>query len=266
LASKITGNSGAGGVWRVDISEDFDPAAGYSVQETWIGTKAETIAKRLTFANGGFRTKISNRGPLWQLDVWFANAAPPGQPNEVAVDTWGLERGRVQISIWSHPSASAAAVAYGNPADFRKIIEDAVKDGTTLAATALNLNKPAEWLWRMLSRGAESYETKRPILRKMRTYSTAYTERIALFETEPVYITAALISTFSVPAEVQAQLPDNPTTVPYGCAWGWLEQGGASETIPAIGKIQEARTWVFAAWSVVGIPADYPGLYTLITS
>ena len=106
----------------------------------------------------------------------------------------------------------------------------------------------------MLQQGTThgGYEIERPGLQRLRTYSAAYSQRMKLDRVPKVYTTSSLVSLFSIPALIAAQLPDDPPTadLPSNSAWGWKVRNEATD-IRWGGKFEERKEWVFWAWSTI---------------
>lgn len=262
MPSNATGNGGVASAWRLSSAYDFDPKFGYRVTEIWTGIKSQIIALTNGWSAAGLANVITHRGPLWQAVVQYGY-----DPNttETPYDQWSLDAEPAQISIWAHPIVDIAMNDFaGGPSAFRTGIESAARSGTALGAEYSG-NLVAADLYKLLCRGTEAYEVKRAVLTKTRTFSLAYTERLIVDGIERVYTTTALIAEMNIPVEIQNQLPNDPPDTPSGCRWGWKVRTDRSEIIPALGKIQETRDWVFAAWSVAtALPNEHFGLYQLI--
>jgi hypothetical protein len=246
LASKITGSPLA---HRYKVENEFDIQYGDVFVEYWNGPKIpiETLATAYKLA--GARVRTTHVGPKWEMVVRIGGFSTVPGGVETPVDQWSIDMEPAQVSVWSHPKVDARMALFANRALWRKDIEDAVKDGTVLPAP-ISSDATAQGIWRLLARGYDSYEIKRPVLTKTRTYSIAYTQRFVLDPTEKVFTTGALVAAMSIPAAVQAQLPATPVTVPEGCAWAWKVRTSRTQLIPTLGKIQETRDWLFDAWSV----------------
>lgn len=248
MSSTAQGNGGTRGAWRVTTDRVFDVKTGYQVVELWEGIKSVILALERAWNLSGLRTHVANRGPIWRIEVYFGTDQTAA---ELPQDNWTWKMEPVQVPIWASPTIWSAmgAWSYG-AADFKKKIEDAVSKGLTLSG-AIASNTTAVKVWRLLCRGTDSYEVKRPVLRRTRTYSYSYINRQKIDSVQSVYSTAALKTTFGLPSEIQNALPIDPVTAPTDTQWAWMLAADESVIVPSINKIQESRTWVFAAWSTL---------------
>jgi hypothetical protein len=232
---------------RERIELVFDPATGDAYQETWSGTKAAIEAKHALMRAAGYKSRISNNGHRWECVVTIGNDGSGG--SETPLDKWSVSYEWPQISIFNLPQAAKEADSYIDRAQYRLDIEEAVKNGVECPLDPGNFPF-AHHLHRMLSRGTEAYEVRRPLLKRSRTFSTAYATRALLTPLEYVYKTSVMDDWFGVPAVIMAQLPADPGTnmTPAGTTWGWRVKGDESDTIPFLNRIEEVKTWIFAAW------------------
>jgi len=252
VSSNYTGSPFA---HRYKIEEDFDPQYGIVLVEYWNGPMGPILALYNSYKLSGIRAHTTHTGPKWEMTARIANSSADPNQIEVPVDRWSWGTQISQVSVWSDYPVIAAGTAWvGGMAGFRLGIENAIKNGTALAG-GLSSIPVAVGVFNMLLRDITSYDIRRPTLSKTRTFSTAYGERFVIQETDNVYATSRLITDMSIPPSVQRQLPATPAgTFGAGFAWGWKVIDDHADTIPALSKIEETRTWAFGLWSV----ADYP--------
>jgi hypothetical protein len=250
---------GYGGATRIRSELAFDPTLGDGVTETWEGPRTAILSLYRQQRLLGYRCKARNAGAKWQFEIFIGRTEAAEQP----IDRFTWDRDYIQQSIFNLPQAAVEAAKFTDQglfisaADYRKAIEDSVTQGKANKWAADGL-VVGPFLFDLLSRGVEAYEVERLVLRRTRSFSTNFTPRIVLEPLPVVYSTQGLIDTFDIPNEISAQFPKDPDKAftPSGTRWGWKTRHDSSDQIPALGKVQEIKEWVFAAWST--------GIYTFI--
>ena len=228
----------------------IDSASGNSWEHEWTGSVSGIAALAVALVAAGARVRDESANGVGRLIATYS-FDPENPTGEEAVDRYEFDMEQVQVSLFNHPAVALEAAQLGEngPALYKETIEGYVRDG---AAYALGANYPlGEEVYRLLSRGVESYEIKRPVLSRARAFSPNFSGRVVLSAVETVYTTAALVRDFAIPATVASQLPDNPAETPEGTAWAWKLRGDRSIYIPQLNRIEETRDWVFAAWSTL---------------
>jgi hypothetical protein len=266
---------------KVGSSLVYDPVRGPELRETYKGTETGLNALASAFSLSGNRTEMSNDGGTWTLVVTFATETNDGSGSETPVDKWDISRDYYLEPIWAHPNVhslaknmNTAVSAMDNLAAIRRDIENALngkiptsQDNSGNSVTYEEYTEgpvpptyfetsPAPWsaaklrLYKLMVRGLESFETERCVISRVRSFSIGYPTRMKLDAIPVVYTTNSLISTFDVPAVIQAQLPDEPSSdqTPDGTQWAWKLRKDHS-TINYYGKVEETREWVYSAWS-----------------
>lgn len=259
------------------VSEEvtFDKFTGRAWTQNYEGTRPALNALSILFGNAGGRTSLSTPGGKATLSVvWSRNPgsnplAPPSPP-ELPVDRWEFTSEPYQISIFKRPDVAAEAatflhtsesivppatqvVVYKGPAAYRKLIQDSVDAGLSVPFESDSVNYPfGSKVFTELVRGDESWETKRLVLSRTRSYSPDYlgTPRPVSLYT-PVYTRGSLISEFNIPSQIASRIPSDPTSPPppSGTVWGWREKSCSEGYSTGSRKIEERREWDFAAWS-----------------
>lgn len=227
----------------------IDSAAGNAWEQEWAGSMSgiASLAESLLAAGARIRDESSNGvGRL----VAIYSADPNDPSSEEAVDRYEFEMEPVQVSIFNHPAVALESDRYESASKYKTDIEEAVSAGTTLTLDETEYPYAHE-VFRLLSRGVESYELKRPVLSRVRTFSPSFSGRVVLSAIETVYTTSALVREFGLPASVANQLPVDPPEVPAGTVWAWKLRGDRSTYVPAQNRVEETRDWVFAAWSTL---------------
>jgi len=238
----------------------FDPRWGRVLQEDYRGTPNGIAALDLLLSAQGYKTDVVKTPGAHLLTVTYGRDPTDvsGQP-EQPVDTWELGADPQTVSIWQHPVITDLFkhLSTAQVSNLIKAIEAAIQAGEDLPALADDVQGlfGPEGLWRLatiyrvMAHGVKNYRGARAVLRRHRTFSGNYAERMVLDTIEKWYSTARLIEVFSIPAVVQAQLPADPTdaSMPVPFYWGWVQTAFSSDTSPAINRIEEKREWQFGA-------------------
>jgi len=239
----------------------FDPRWGMVLQEDYRGAPDGIAALGALLAAQGYKVDVVKTPGAHTLTVTYGRdpSEVTGQP-EQPVDTWGLSADPQTVSIWYHPVVTALFkhLSMAQVSNLIKAIEAAIAAGEDLPALADDVKGlfGPEGLWRLatiyrvMAHGVKSYRGASAVLRRHRTFSGNYAERMALDRIEKWYSTARLIEVFSIPAVVQAQLPADPTedAMPVPFYWGWVQTAFSSDTSPAINRIEEKREWRLGSW------------------
>ena len=225
---------------------------GSSWEIEYAGTRASILALAASYTAAGVNVRSDLSKPVCTLVASFPYDPTQPASSEVPIDRYELVRDMVSVSIFAAPNVAAEADRYGS-AQYRKLIEDAVEAGED----DLNASYPEYPLivpvFKALCRGIESYETERPVLSRTRTFSANYATRSRIEARPTVYTTATLVSTFSLPAVVAAQLPADPppADTPAGTVWAWKSSTDTATITPSNNRIEEHKSWTFAAWSTL---------------
>jgi hypothetical protein len=242
-----------------------DPVTGSAWVLTYEGTAygVELVGASLNAIGG--RIEVSENGGKCQLVATFARdpntASDP--TTETPIDKWELDWELVQISIWSIPIVTRELWAYAkdsaglyNVSAVKKKIVDSVTAGEEYPFTLVDQYPNLFRVYNKLLSGAEFYETKRPVLTRVRTYSESYPSRTRVVQREFVYTTSTLIGTFAVPVDIQNVLPFDPpdTDIPLTTAgtiagtWSWKNRGERLAYQVATRRFEESMTFAFSAW------------------
>lgn len=232
-----------------------DSSAGNSWEQEWVGSLAGIASLSATLVSAGARVRDESANGVGRLVATFSND-PDDPSSETAIDRYEFDMEPVQVSVFAHPAVALEADGYVSVAQYRTDIEEAAQSGDALSLSATEYPYAHE-VYRLLSRGVESYEIKRPVMSRVRTFSPSFAGRIELSAIETVYTTAALVRDFAIPTTIASQLPADPTEVPAGTVWAWKLRGDRSVYVPAQNRVEETRDWVFASWATL--------LYTVTT-
>lgn len=191
-----------------------------------------------------------------------SDGTPP--PTEVPTDRYSVKFGAVQVDLFALAKATneaAATPGISTAAEYKKIITDHVNDGTPITDRFdIAVSPFAFVLYRLLSHGVTYINVDHPTLRRTRTYSYAYAERRVVTFDQYVYTTLRLVSQFSIPADVFAILPANPSgtgETPVSSQWGWRIADQDLEYNPTSRKWEETVVWEFAAYDT--------GIFTILS-
>lgn len=258
------------GCWSSQ-EESFDPQRGWELTDTYKGTEQAMRSARDALTMLGLKCRlIRNEGtPVWELQATKPSIdlaqGGSGTTQETPVEKWELKTEMVQLPIWNHPAISGAMDRYSinGAAVFKKIITDAVKNGTAIPVEFFLELIPTDQaivqsVYNLLVRGVEAYEVKRHTLHRTKSYSAVYTERATVNATEIYYMTDQLKFAFGVPLLIGSKLPADPLTKPSGTNWGWRMRTNSQTFTRGTNKVEEITDWIFAAWSTFLYAAYVP--------
>lgn len=177
---------------------------------------------------------------------------------EVPVDRWPIQEELVQVSLWSIPAVIRELADKSNFVNISKVkkdIADAASNGLDFPYTETVYPNCYRVFLKLLA-GAEHYESKRPVLTRVRTYSSTYPSRLRVVARDLVYTTSALITLLGIPTDIQSVLPVNPpdTDLPVDvkgqivAAWSWKNRGTNLDYHVATRRFEETSIFAFAAW------------------
>jgi hypothetical protein len=246
----------AGNVTLIRSGLSFDGSSGQVWEEQWVGSDAGIAAKYVeAIALGGKARRTYDQG---QAGLYVVYARDPNDVSpEVPYEEWDDDVTTEQTDLFSWAPVvneakdfvSASTNRTGTIAAYRKDIKDAVDDGLAYPLSRTSWPVGA-FVYDLLSKNVTSIPLNRPTLTRTREFSSAYTGRNQMTARQSIWTTAALISAFNIPAAVQSRLPDDPPAneTPSGTVWAWRLAVDRSSYNVSKGKIQEVKTWEFAAW------------------
>lgn len=226
----------------------FDGSSGQVWEEMWEGTASGIAAKYAEVIALGGRARKGSEGGNHTLSVTYVKDPDDLSP-EVPTEEWEADTETAEVDLFALAPAVVEAAGYVSVAQYRKDITDAVNDGEAFPLSEANY-PVGKYLYSLLSRGVTSQPLNRPTLSRTRTFSAYYTGRNRASAVQTVWTTDALISAFSIPASVQATLPQTPSAAdtPTGTVWGWKLTVDRGQFSVSTGRWNENKTWVFAAW------------------
>lgn len=234
----------------VGQSYRVDPVSGGVVLEQeydGTGTSIDTLTAALVAQ--GARVSKTNAGGVNRVIAQWSRDPSASPLDEVPADIWDDDTVTEEVSLFDMLPARIEAESYVTTALYKKDIEDAIANGDAypLDATAFPVGNR---IYRLLAAGISTMPVNRPILTRNRTFSALYTPRNQMEYRQTVWTTAALIAAFSIPTAVQNRFPETPSAAetPEGTVWGWKLTVDRSSYNVGTNRIQEVRTWTFAAW------------------
>lgn len=277
--SKFQGSAGFQTTNYTLVSQNLsgDRQSGPSFTQVFEGTRVALDALRRQFQNAGARVELTAPAGKATLSVtWASNGPsglnPAGDPtasaaSETPTDRWSIDSEPHQISVWKNPGVDEEAVKFAaqignfkNPdtndiitgkAAFRKGIEYEVAAGNAFPFS-LSIYPVGFSVYQALVRGEEYWNSDVPIVSLSRTYSLNYTGAAFPVSLKTrVYTRSALIRTFGIPAIVADKIPADPTTpaIESDLIWGWRQRRQSDQYNLATRRVEESRSWEFAAWS-----------------
>ena len=242
-----------------------DPVSGASWVLTYEGTASGVTSMAATLKAYGAKVETTEAGGKCSVVATFAkDPTTASNPSaEVPIERWDLDEELVQVSIWSIPVVVWEIKKYCDtfgsgltPAKVKKQVTDAVQNGEDYPLIDRGGYPAIYRVYSKLVVNVEYYETKRPVLSKIRTYTDTYPDRTRVVQRETVYTTPSLITSFSVPAAVQSILPVDPpdTDTPLNSdgtvagVWSWKLRGVRLSYNKSTSRWEESLTWAFSAW------------------
>jgi len=223
---------------------------GIITRQKWEGRKAEIRTQRNALVVDGWSVEEGERGGAWVLEATFAG--DPDDPTAQPADQWSWKTENITRDGFSHPDVAESAKVYGDPAEFQAVFNQGIRDGSKWADLPISLGTGNinEKFYRMLAMGLTSYEVSYFSLLRRRFFSPKYTPRVKIDAVSKVYTTTALITLESIPATVQAALPDQPSVAAEFTKWGWRRRDFGTD-YDGGNKLLETTGWVYAMWSEV---------------
>lgn len=227
----------------------FDGSSGQVWEEMWEGTSAGIATKYAEVIALGGKARKGSEGGNFTLSVTYARDPDDVSP-EVPTEEWEADTETAEVDLFALAPVVKESATVG-AANYRKSLLDAVNDGAAFPFAAGKEEWPIAYkVYELLSRGVTSQPLNKPVLSRTRTFSAFYTGRNRPSAVQTVWTTDALITAFSIPASVQATLPETPSAddTPTGTVWGWKLTVDRGQFNVATGRWNENKTWVFSAW------------------
>lgn len=218
----------------------YNVDTGLTLREVWTGTRAAVVSKLAFYASLGYNgTTAKITGGSWQLVI--------NVPSTV-YDKWEWDTDWEQVSLFSSPDVDAEMQLFASNALYQQRILDAVAKGDQALPSSFNGFPMGQLIFRLLSRGVESYERRRTVLRLRRMVPTDWALPMVQETYDNIYLTESLQALFNIPNVIATQFPNTPNITPADTIWAWKTRAQTSDSVPAINKTEEQIEWVFAAW------------------
>lgn len=216
-------------------------------RQTWVqvfeGNQSGIDTLRISFGGGVIvNTQFVPGGRSRLTAIWPYNPAS----TETPVDVWDYDESATQPSIWTKPEVAAVLTSA-----YKSAIEDALKvNGANPYGTATSgTDAIFRNVYDRLLRGTEGWESNKPFIRRIRSFSGSYGSPATLTVTSTVYSRSSLISTWSVPSDFQPRIPVNPSwTAPSQTTWGWRKGPQSSSYNRATRRWEETTTFEGNFW------------------
>ena len=254
----------------IEVSRRFDQS-GSGTGPVWTieyrGTKDAIRFATLGWSNIGAKYSTVEDGPYASATVIFSGpTADPGDPIDSAmVPVAGQESpdiryefrtDYVDVSLFALPAVVAEAEATGDPAFYKKNIEDAVNNGLKLTDVSPLANLPiAKKVFQKLCRGEDSFPLARISLSRVATFSGSLGLPQVPQGIPPVYTQASFIQSWALPFSVYTMLPNVPidsrtgrVMAPSGTVWGWKQTNYSSTLITKTNMVEQNNSWTYAVY------------------
>lgn len=253
----------------IEVSRGYENVGnGRVVNLTYKGSKDALRIASAQWVALGAKYSIREDGPYSEATVTIGGptfdpgtpiseqSAPP--PGEIGDMRFEFRTDYVDVSIFALPAVAREADATGDPAFYKKTIEDAVKNGQKLTDVSPLGNLPvARRVWLKLSRGEESFPLARVSLTRIATFSGNLGLPQVPQGIPPVYYPASFIIAWDLPFSVQQMLPRIPVNTatgqveaPSGTAWGWKQTNYSSSLITKTNQVEQVISWTFAPYDL----------------
>ena len=254
----------------IEVSRRFDQS-GSGTGPVWTieyrGTKDAIRIATLGWSNIGAKYSTVEDGPYASATVIFSGpTADPGDPIDAAtIPVAGQETPEIRyefrtdyldISLFALPAVADEAQSIGDPAFYKKTIEDAVSSGQQLSDVSPLANLPlAKKVFQKLCRGEDSFPVGRISLSRVAMFSGSLGLPQVPQGIPPVYTPASFIVAWNLPFSVYSMLPAVPTDprtgkvlAPAGTTWGWKQTNYSSSLVTKTNMVEQNISWTFAPY------------------
>jgi hypothetical protein len=231
------------------------------------GTKDAIRLATLGWSNIGAKYSTVEDGPYASATVTFSGpTADPGDPIDSAVVPvagqespdirYEFRTDYVDISLFALPAVAAEAESIGDPAFYKKTLEETVNNGLKLTEVSPLGNLPiARKVFQKLCRGEDSFPLPRITLSRVATFSGSLGLPQVPQGIPPVYTPSSFIIAWNLPFSVYTMLPNVPidprtgkVMAPLGTAWGWKQTNYSSTLIVKTNMVEQNISWTFSAY------------------
>lgn len=216
----------------------------------------------------GARYQIREDGPYSEATVTIGGSSfDPSTPisdqsaplpGELADIRYEFRTDYVDISVFALAAVAKEADSIGDPAFYKKTIEETVRNGQKLTDVSPLGNLPiARRIWQKLSRGEESFPVARVSLTRVATFSGNLGLPQIPQGIPPVYRPFSFADAWRLPISVQQMLPRVPTDpatgqilAPSGTEWGWKQTNYSSSLVQKTNQVEQVISWTFAPYDL----------------
>jgi hypothetical protein len=252
----------------IEVSRGYENSGnGRVVTLVFKGSKDALRVASAQWVALGAKYQIREDGPYSEATVTIGGSSfDPGTPineqdaplpGELADIRYEFRTDYVDISVFALPAVAKEADAVGDPAFYRKTIEDAAKNGQKLTDVSPLGNLPiARRVWLKLSRGEESFPVARVSLTRIATFSGNLGLPQVPQGIPPVYRPSSFAIAWGLPISVQRMLPSVPVDAngqvqaPSGTEWGWKQTNYSSSLIQKTNQVEQVISWTFAPYDL----------------
>lgn len=253
----------------IEVSRGYENVGnGRVVTLQFRGSKDALRIASAQWVSLGAKYSIREDGPYSEATVTIGgNSFDPGTkisdqsapvPGEVADIRWEFRTDYIDVSVFALPAVAKEAEATGDPAFYKKTIEETVRNGQKLTDVSPLGNLPiARRVWQKLTRGEESFPVARVSLTRIATFSGNLGLPQVPQGIPPVYTPASFATAWDLPFSVQQMLPRVPVDVatgqvlaPSGTVWGWKQTNYSSSLVTKTNQVEQVISWTFAPYDL----------------
>lgn len=265
----IQGSPNPTALQYIEVSRGYENTGnGRVVTLVFKGSKDALRVASAQWVALGARYQIREDGPYSEATVTIGGSSfDPGTPisdqsaplpGELADIRYEFRTDYIDISVFALPAVAKEADSIGDPAFYKKTIEETVRNGQKLTDVSPLGNLPiARRIWQKLSRGEESFPVARVSLTRVATFSG----NLGLPEIPqgipPVYRPFSFAVAWNLPTSVQQMLPRVPTDpatgqviAPSGTEWGWKQTNYSSSLVQKTNQVEQVISWTFAPYDL----------------
>jgi len=253
----------------IEVSRAYDNnGSGRVVQLVFRGDKNTLRIASAQWVALGAKYTIREDGPYSEATVTIGgNSFNPDLPiegqtapqvGELADIRYEFRTDYVDISVFALPAVAKEAEATGDPAFYKKTIEDVVRNGQKLVDVSPLGNLPiARRIWAKLARGEESFPVARVSLTRIATFSGNLGLPQVPQGIPPVYTPISFGVVWNLPFSVRNMLPPIPVDpntgqiqAPSGTAWGWKLTNNSTSLVTKTNQVEQVVSWTFAPYDL----------------
>ena len=253
----------------IEVSRSYDNnGTGRVVQLVFRGPKDVLRIASAQWVSLGAKYTIREDGPYSEATVTIGgNSFDPGTPineqsaplvGEAADIRYEFRTDYVDVSVFALPAVAKEAEATGDPAFYKKTIEETVRNGQKLTDVSPLGNLPiAKRVWAKLARGEESFPVARISLTRIATWSGNLGLPQIPNGIPPVYYPVSFGIAWQLPNSVLSMLPAVPVDpatgqaqAPSGTAWGWKQTNYSTNLITKTNQVEQVISWTFAPYDL----------------